>query len=370
MDNNIEEKLKSRKADGSIRNLRVENDLIDFCSNDYLGFARSVELKNRINNFFTNNDSILNGATGSRLISGNYRITEEVENLISGFHHSEAGLIFNSGYDANLGLYSCLPQRGDTIFYDEYVHASIRDGIRLSYASHYSFRHNDVEHLRELFRLAKGNVYIAIESVYSMDGDIAAIDDIVEICSDMGANLIIDEAHATGVVGRIGEGLISSKGYEDKVFARVHTFGKALGTHGAIVLGSNNLRNYLINFARSFIYTTALPLHSIVSIKCAYELLFKSENDINKLKANIKHFCKEVKSHNLNIVPNKSPIQSIIIEGNEKVKELSGKIVSGGFDIRPILSPTVPKGKERIRICLHAFNSFEEISKLACDLKD
>ena len=367
-ENHINKRLNKRISENSLRKLGLHVDLIDFCSNDYLGFSHNQGLKELVSRYLVEYDIFLNGSTGSRLISGNYEITENTESKIAEYHNAPSGLIFNSGYDANLGLFSSLPLHTDTVFYDENVHASIRDGIRLSNAKNYSFRHNDANHLKEMLRFAKGNIYVALESVYSMDGDIAPLKDIVEICQNFDANIIVDEAHATGVIGEKGKGLVCSLGLEDKIFARVHTFGKALGAHGAIVLGSENLRNYLINFSRPFIYTTALPPHSIVSILCSYILLNESEDLINKLHNRIRYFDSLAKATGLMINTNPTPIQSVIIEGNEKVKQVSNEFISKGFDVRPILSPTVAAGKERIRVCLHAFNTEEEISLLVKNL--
>ena len=361
----LNETLDKRRNEGSFRTLKVLHDLVDFCSNDYLGFSTTGELHARILEFNQKQPKqIAEGSTGSRLISGNSAVTESLEEFIASYHDAEAALIFNSGYDANVGLFSSIPKRGDTIFYDELVHASIRDGIRLSYAKAYSFRHNDVEHLKELFKLANGNVYIAVESVYSMDGDIAPLKDISILCEEKNANLIVDEAHATGVFGQMGKGCVAEKFLEKKVFARVHTYGKALGTHGAAVIGSKLLKDFLINFARSFIYTTALPYHSLIAIRCAYALLSESEEANQSLHKNIKLF-NDLISENTKYNGSLSPIQSIIIPGNKKVIELAKAIQVKGFDVRPILSPTVPEGKERLRICIHSFNEEIEISALA-----
>jgi len=361
----LKESLDKRRSEGSFRTLKVLHDLKDFCSNDYLGFSTTGELHARILEFNQKQPKLITeGSTGSRLISGNSAVTESLEEFIASYHDAEAALIFNSGYDANVGLFSSIPKRGDTIFYDELVHASIRDGIRLSYAKAYSFRHNDVEHLKELFKLANGNVYIAVESVYSMDGDIAPLKEISVLCEEKNANLIVDEAHATGVFGQTGKGCVAEQFLEKKVFARVHTYGKALGTHGAAVIGSKLLKDYLINFARSFIYTTALPYHSLIAIRCAYALLSESEEANKSLHKNIKLFNKLI-SENTKYNGSLSPIQSIIIPGNKKVIELAKAIQIKGFDVRPILSPTVPIGKERLRICIHSFNEENEISALA-----
>jgi len=357
----ILKKLEERKANNALRTLKTNKQLIDFCSNDYLGFAREKaihQVEPKLEQF---------GATGSRLISGNHQITEQVESFLANFYNSEAALIFNSGYNANLGFFSCVPQRGDTIIYDELIHASIRDGIRLSNANSFSFKHNNLEELQNKIAKAEGNIYVVVESVYSMDGDSAPLKEITEICSKKGVALIVDEAHAVGIFGG-GKGLVEELGIEQKAFARVITFGKAYGCHGAAVLGTNDLKNYLINFSRPLIYTTALPLQSILSIKKAHEFLGENIDRIEKLKENIEYFKELTKNSALNTQNSKSAIQCVIVEGNDEVKSLAEKIQREGFDVRPILSPTVPKGQERLRICLHSFNTEQHIRELITHL--
>jgi len=357
----ISKKLQEREVAATYRSLKPDSALIDFCSNDYLGFARSPELKNKIDGEINSNNRVQNGSTGSRLLSGNSNYTEETEQYIATLHNCEAGLIFNSGYDANLGLFSSLPQRGDTIILDELVHASIIDGARLSFANRYTFRHNDLNSLEDKLKQAKGNCYVAIESVYSMDGDTPPIAAIAAVAEKYNANLIVDEAHA---VGLYGFGLIDHH-LQSKVFARIVTFGKALGCHGAIILGSNLLRQYLINFARSFIYTTAASHHQIAAVKMAYRHLQDSTNEIKKLESNIRLFKQNLtNSSAYPLINSNSAIQCIVLKSNEKAKEAAGQLQSKGLDIRPILSPTVPQGSERIRICLHSFNTEKEITLL------
>lgn len=358
----IQQKLDERKANNALRELKSNNNLIDFCSNDYLGLAneKSIhQVEAELEQF---------GATGSRLISGNHRIYDEVESYLANFYKVEAALIFNSGYNANLGFFSSVPQRGDTIIYDELIHASIRDGIRLSNANGFSFKHNNLDELQNKIVKAEGNIYLVVESVYSMDGDVAPLNEIASICKEHNVALIVDEAHAVGVFGE-GKGLVAELDIEEQVFARVVTFGKAYGCHGAAVLGANDLKDYLINFSRPLIYTTALPLQSVLSIKKAHEFLENNLGRVEKLKENIDYFLELIQNSTLNTQNSKSAIQCVIVEGNDEVKSLAEKIQKEGFDVRPILSPTVPKGQERLRICLHSFNSIEQISSLVQILK-
>src|SRR4051812_34169388 len=201
--NILEEILIKRKDESRFRSLST-NKLIDFSSNDYLGLARSGVLKEAINKELKKFPDYTNGSTGSRLLSGNSAYAEELEQWIADFHYAEAGLIFNSGYDANLGLFSCIAQRNDTILYDQLSHASIIDGIRLSFAASRAFQHNDLIDLEEKLKTAKGNIFVVVESIYSMDGDFAPLKELIELVEKYKAVIIVDEAHATGVFGKQG----------------------------------------------------------------------------------------------------------------------------------------------------------------------
>ncbi|MFZ4679504.1 MAG: aminotransferase class I/II-fold pyridoxal phosphate-dependent enzyme, partial [Flavobacterium sp.] len=309
----------------------------------------------------------VNGATGSRLLSGNHELYQETEQFIAEFHRAESALIFNSGYDANIGFFSAVPQRNDIILYDELCHASIRDGIQMSNAKAYKFQHNDLEELEKLItKFQPTTVYIVTESVFSMDGDSPNLEELTKVSEKYNAYLVIDEAHALGVFGEQGEGLLQSLGLQDKVFARIVTFGKGLGCHGAAVLGSHKLKSYLVNFARSFVYTTGLSPHSVATILQSYKQLKKEKEALEKLKSNIIFFNQEKMRLGLKpiFVYSKSAIQCAIIPGNEKVKNIASQIQQKDFDVRPILSPTVPEGQERLRFCLHSYNSEKEISEV------
>lgn len=363
----IQQKLQSRQEAGNYRKLRPENGLIDFCSNDYLGFARSEELAVLVQDELSlANTKIVNGSTGSRLISGNSDYAENLERFVADYHDAESGLLFNSGYDANLGLLSSLPQRHDTVIHDELAHASIIDGIRLSNATRYTFKHNNIDSLEQKLKAAKGLIYVVVESVYSMDGDQAPLEAISLMCWRYNAALIVDEAHALGVFGK---GLVNQLNLQHDVFARVITFGKALGAHGAIVLGPVTLRNYLINFARSFIYTTAAPLHQLATIKAGYSFLISSDALIDKLQGKIGLYHRLMNGQN-NISLSSSTIQTIIIRGNDATRNAAQSLQQQGFDVPPILSPTVATGTERLRICLHTYNTDEQIIQLTTLIKE
>lgn len=378
----LHKKLTVRKASNSLRSLgNTGTGLVDFSSNDYLGFSVSEEIFDRTSQYLRDYKLEKNGSSGCRLLSGNNKLLEDTESFIANFHRTEAALIFNSGYDANIGFFSSVPQRGDIIFYDEYIHASIRDGISMSHAKAYKFAHNDLEDLAKLIkkqahlplRSAEHSgqvqaIYVVTESVFSMDGDMPDLTALANFCSINKYYLIVDEAHAVGVIGQ-GRGLVQEMRLEGQVFARIITFGKALGCHGAAIIGSKDLSNYLINFARSFIYSTALSPHSVGTILTAYNQLVKEqksdENLIKRLGRNIAMLRFYIKMHAIDeyFIESTSAIHSCIISGNERVLNVSGKLKEQGFDIKAILSPTVPSGKERLRICLHSFNTEAEIAK-------
>lgn len=362
---NLLAKLEIRKQNNALRKLPLSNKKIDFSSNDYLGFSQSQIIFNETHEFLINNKIIQNGATGSRLLSGNHKLYQETEDFIAKFHHSETALIFNSGYDANVGFFGSVPQKGDLILYDELCHASIRDGIQLSNAKAYKYNHNDFEDLEKLIlRNPDTAIYIVTESVFSMDGDCPDLEELVLLSDKHQCYLVVDEAHALGVFGSKGEGFVQMLGLQGHVFARIMTFGKGLGCHGASILGSVELKDYLVNFARSFIYTTGLSPHSVATILVAYQHLKKDSASILKLRENIVFFNQQKNLLSLKplFVRSKSAIQSAIIPGNEKVKTIANRLQEKGFDVKAILSPTVPEGQERLRFCLHSYNSQEEIS--------
>jgi 8-amino-7-oxononanoate synthase len=340
-------KLEERKLASNYRSLKqIPVDGIDFFSNDYLGISKDFESLGLTSLTF-------NGSTGSRLLSGNSIEAEACERFIAQKFKSPSALVFNSGYDANIGVFSSIPQKGDTIIYDEFIHASIRDGIRLSLAKAYSFKHNSLEDLEKKIKQAEGTVYIAVESIYSMNGDVVPLNELVNLCELYSCYIILDEAHSTGIYGTNGEGLAVYLGLEDRIFARIITFSKAYGFFGAAVLGTDELKDFLINFARSFIYSTALP-------KNYYQQLIKIlsldvSSRINQLRESIKL-----------INPNEfySPIQIIRSNSLTQLIDLSNQFKQSGIYQRPIFSPTVPKGQECIRLCLHSFNTKVEVNKI------
>jgi len=364
-------KIALRRAESTFRKLPMAKNYVDFSSNDYLGFAKNETLYANTFQFLLKKGISQNGATGSRLLSGNHELYEELEEQLAKTHEVESALVFNSGYDANIGFFSSVPQRGDVVFYDELIHASIRDGIKMSNAQSYKFKHNDLEDLKAKCQaersrsLQDADTYIVTESVFSMDGDSPDLKALARLCADNEYQLIVDEAHAVGIFGNDGSGLVQQLQLQNEVFARIVTFGKALGSHGAAILGSSNLKDYLVNFARSFIYTTGLPPHTLATALSAYQHLGTKAGAEQKklLYENISQFNLKLETLNLKpfFIPSESAIQCCLISGNERVKSISKKFNDEGFDIKAILSPTVPEGQERLRFCIHSFNTIEEI---------
>ena len=369
----LRKKLDDRKTNDTFRQLGEQSGLIDFSSNDYLGYASNGRILEETHSIIRELSGPKNGATGSRLLSGNHQLYDQLEEKLTQFHKAQAALVFNSGYDANLGCFQSIPQRGDIILYDELIHASIRDGISMSHARAYKFHHNDIDNLKKQLsaraqsRTIDQELYVVTESVFSMDGDCPDLKAMVALCKTYNAYLIVDEAHAIGVLGNKGQGLVQELGLEKDVFARIITFGKALGTHGAAILGSQDVREYLINFARSFMYTTALPPSAIATVLASYRHLEETTSTaLSALQQNINIFNHyttqlDLESH---FITSNSAIQGMIIPGNERVKTLSRKLKQEGYDVKPIVSPTVAEGKERLRFCLHSFNTEQEIRQV------
>jgi 8-amino-7-oxononanoate synthase len=349
----LQSKLDARAADSALRRLQVRGDLIDFCSNDYLGMVHGKKIQ------LPEGKDYAHGSTGSRLLAGHSKLAEEVEEEIAAFHEGAAALVFNSGYDANIGLLSAIPQKGDTILYDQLSHASLRDGIRLSFANSYGYAHNDLNVLEQKLKQATGQIFVVTESVFSMDGDMAPIQDMISLCERYGAHLIVDEAHGIGLIGDRGEGLVQSLGVQDSIFARIYTYGKAPGVHGAAVVGSKRLKDYLINFARSFVYTTALPEVSLAAIRESYKIfptMMEERKQLGKLVAQFQ--AEEIIYQKLK---SNTAIQGVVIPGNDAVGRLAYQLQAAGLDVRAIRYPTVPNGAERLRIVLHAYNTEEEV---------
>lgn len=379
--------LAARDRKGLLRMLRVPSShAVDFSSNDYLGIVRRGRLAPAAS-------GAASGATGSRLLSGQSDACERLERRAATFHGAPSALLFNSGYDANVGFFSCVPQAQDFVVYDNLIHASVHDGMRLGRAagSLQPFAHNSVASLRhalsEVVNLAHGrrssdeaavcSVLVAVESVYSMDGDVAPLVDMLDLAECMSTasvsiSLVVDEAHGVGVAGPHGEGVAYAQGVTEhpRLLARIVTFGKAFGAHGAMVLGSETLRSYLINYARPLIYSTVIPPHSVLVLDAAYDYMLTSDAAearamLQQRRDGFRRLATErLPRGSLLDAGTDSPIQGVITPGNRECLAVATKLRDAGFDVYPIRTPTVPKGSERIRIIIHAHNTEHEVERL------
>ncbi|KAF8634139.1 hypothetical protein AX15_001044 [Amanita polypyramis BW_CC] len=353
--------------------------LIDFTSNDYLSLSSSSHLRSLFLRKLSESRNIL-GSGGSRLLV-NGHAHSQLELRLKIFFGTEEALLFNSGYDANVALFECIPQPGDAVIYDEYVHASVHDGIRASRVGKEDrlwFRHNDVADLKNVLTAVRGrtgtNIFVAVESVYSMDGTLAPLEEICDAMEEADGYLIVDEAHATGLYGPGGRGRVAMAGLESRVLARLCTFGKALGANGAVLLTNRLIRDYMLNYARPLIYTTGMSYANVIAVDCSFDFL---ENGVARKLATqlfdlIKYFLAILEPRLQGIpvgilsLPPRLDLTPIIPLHTQYPRQLSAHLLRLGMNARPITWPTVPKGKDRVRICLHAGNTKDEIEHLAC----
>jgi 8-amino-7-oxononanoate synthase len=366
--NNLKRDLEKRIEANSLRELSDQTYPIDFYSNDYLGYAQSKAITVIIGEL-SKHKTNMHGSTGSRLISGNHMGFQLAEEKASSLFEAESALFYNSGYDANIGLLSAVLKPKDLVFYDELCHASIRDGLQMCNAKTYKFKHCDYEHLEELIkrqrkRLDFDNLYVVTESVFSMDGDITDIEILVELKNKYNLHLIVDEAHAIGVCGSDFKGLTYD--FSSEIFARIITCGKSLGSHGAFVFGSTDLKQFLVNFSRPLIYSTGSTPAHLQSVLAALLYFDKEQTSKLQLQEVIGYFRQQLDHLGLKpkFLASDTAIQSYIVADTTKAKALAEELNNRGIGIKAILHPTVPKGKERLRICLHSFNTEEEMDLL------
>lgn len=332
----------------------------DFTSNDYLGLAQSPELQRAVMGAIARGVPI--GAGGSRLLRGNHTEHEALEAEAARFFGAESALFFGGGFAANTALLSTLPARSDLIVFDELIHASAHEGMRLSKATSHSARHNDAtafEDAIKTWRAAGGNgqVWISVESIYSMEGDRAPLAALADVAKRHDAMLVIDEAHATGVFGPIGRGLGTALEGQSNVIS-LHTCGKALGVMGALVLCPRVIRDFLVNRARSFIYATAPSPLVAAAVRAALEISATQSDRRETLHQRIA-FTGGLLREKLGIAPSGSQIQPIIVGSDTRALAFAGAMRRRGFDVRAIRPPTVPEGTARLRLTL-TLNTDEE----------
>lgn len=340
---------------------------IDFSANDYLGLSTHSRLLS------ATQDALKTfglGACASRLLSGDSRLHHQLEEKTAIFKGKERGLIFNSGYQANLGIISALCRSGDAIFSDRLNHASIVDGILLSRARLFRFQHNDVTHLELLLKKERNKfkqALIVTETIFSMDGDKCLLKAIVELKERYNCQLLVDEAHATGIFGRSGSGIVEEQGLTERVDLIMGTFSKALGSFGAYVVGEKTIIDYLINSSRSFIYSTALPPAIISANLTSLELVRDEPARRKTLLENAAFFRRELKKRRFSI-KGRAQIVPLVLGETKKVISLSRKLRDRGYWVFPIRPPTVPQGQARLRFSLSYDHKREILKKLVSDI--
>ena len=345
MDAYFSKALNERKKNGLYRTLKNYNSLVDFSSNDYLGIANKSK----------------SGSTGSRLISGNSSLLEELENDFAKKLNAEAALYYNAGYLANIGLIPTIANRFTTVLSDELIHASLIDGIRLSYAKKYSFKHNDYNDLERLLKSNNGRKIIIAETVYSMDGDSPDLKLLFDLISKFDDTyIVLDEAHGLGLSGENNLGTAQSYINHPRCLAVVYPLGKAVGLSGAFVVGSKILREYLINFSRSFIYSTAPSFSVVKELKSQLAQIYTEDNSaVFELK---KYFLDNIHRNYSVLSGEYGAIVSLITR--EKSKALEEQLRINNLFVKAIMSPTVQKGEERLRICFHDYNTKDQVNQL------
>jgi 8-amino-7-oxononanoate synthase len=344
---------------------------VNLCSNDYLGLAESAALREAVVDAVVRSPRV--GATGSRLLSGHAAVWDELENEFAHFAGTEAALYFGSGYTANIGLLSSLAGPDDVIFSDELNHASLIDGIRLSRAQKRIYSHVDLNRLETALRQQQGHrgrKFIVTETVFSMGGDVAPLPEILALAEHYGAGVILDEAHATAVHGPGGRGI--SAGLPDanhRVVAVVHTCSKALASAGAFVCGSAALRDHLINHARSFLFTTALPPYMASQVRAALALARGMDAERAALQQNAWQLNAGLRAQGWDTAAACTQIIPVIIGENEEAVAAAEILQQQGFAVRAIRPPTVPAGTARLRFSLTAAIAPSELVRLAESLQ-
>jgi len=369
----LSRELEAIKAAGRYRFLRTietaqsprvvldGREVVLMCSNNYLGLADHPRLlraaKEAIDRYGTS-------AVASRLVSGTMTLHEELEAALARFKGTQAALVFNCGYMANVGIISSLLGPEDVVFSDELNHASIIDGCRLSRARVVVFPHKDMNALEALLKREKGRRrMIVVDGVFSMDGDIAPLPDMVELAEDYGALLMVDEAHGTGVLGERGAGTVEHFGLTDRVPIQMGTLGKALGGFGAYVAGSDVLREYLINRARSFIFTTALPPADMAVALEAVRMVWEEPQRRRRLHQNVVYLVDGLKSLGFQVTNQGTAIIPVIIGPEDKTMDMSTKLLEYGVFVAGIRPPTVPPGTSRLRVTVMATHAQEDLDK-------
>jgi len=362
----VEEGLRGLEARDQRRSL-VEIRGLNLCSNDYLGLAESDALRAAVSDAVRSAPRV--GGTGSRLLSGHLEIWEELEQEFAQFAGTEAALYFGSGYAANVGLLTSVLRKSDVVFSDELNHASLIDGIRLSGARKVIYPHLDLNALESGLRThanehGPGRRFAVTESVFSMDGDVAPLVEIGALCERFGAGLILDEAHATGVHGPSGRGIAMEAGLAADAVGVVQTCGKALASAGAFVCGSSPLRKHLINHARTFIFSTAMPPYMAGQIRAALRMAQAMDGERTSLIARSRRLAAGLRAQGYDTGASSTQIVPVVIGGNDEALAAAENLRAEGFAVRAIRPPTVKEGQARLRLSVTCTIAARELERL------
>jgi 8-amino-7-oxononanoate synthase len=359
----LEKELREIEARGQLRSLEIPAG-INFCSNDYLGLAANPALRVAVIDAISLAERV--GSTGSRLLSGNAREWEDLEMEFANFAGTDAALYFTSGYGANVGLLCAVAGRGDIIFSDAANHASLIDGARISGAEKVVFAHCNLAALELALhdRVSQpGRKLIVTESVFSMDGDLAPLREMTLLAKRYGAEMAVDEAHATGVFGPEGRGRVAELGLADEIFAVVHMCGKALASAGAFVCSGATLKNYLINRARTFLFSTALPSYFAEQIRAALTLARGSDSERARLRSMSAKLCEDLRKSGWDTGQSASQIVPILLGENDVATRIAAELGREGFAVRAIRPPTVAEGTARLRLSLNCNLKDDEVGR-------
>ncbi len=376
----LEKKLEARKETHLFRKRRTIDSrqgvvikingrrLINFCSNDYLGLSNHPQI---VSAFKVGGDKFGISSSASSMVSGRYNLHQRLEEKLAEKTGREAALIFSSGYMANLAIATSFAGRSDAVFLDRLAHASLVDAARLSTAKLHRYKHLDFAALNLRLKKSPAKTKLVLtDTVFSMDGDIAPIGEIAEVCKQNHAVLVADDAHGFGVLGPTGGGLLEDKNIRpDQVPVLVATFGKALGTAGAFVVADKLVIETLVQFGRSHIYTTAQPPALTSATLVALEVLEKEAWRRQKLYELVDRFKQGAKASGLNLLPSDTAIQPLLIGRSENALRVSENLLEAGFFVSAIRPPTVPEGTARLRITITAGHTEDQINRLLGSLE-
>lgn len=341
---------------------------LNFCSYNYLGYSCHPEVKKAVQDTVARYGT---GAVSAPLLSGYYNVTQQLEEAIAQLKGQEAAIVFPTGYSANVGILSGLLRPGDVAVLDMLSHASIYDGVRLAGATIKVFNHNNPRHLEKVLKgLRTKRAIVCIEGVYSMDGDLANLPEIVPLCKKYGAKILLDEAHATLIFGEKGSGVAEHFGLEDQIDIAIGTFSKSFGAIGGFAAGKMKLMTYLRMYARAYVFSCAMAPHTAAGILKVLELYQKDKSDRDQLWENIRYMHKQLTDAGLDIGETKSQVIPVMVGDDLKLREVSTKIQQKGLYTGVVTYPAVSRKRTRLRLSVSSYHTKEQMDRCVAILKE